>query len=221
MASRIKISVFPPDMTQPVTTPFPADRASRWNSPYDGGSLEPLVDVFLTQPAYSRICVHSASDLQNEVGGVLVGEWCVNARQGEQFILIEHALPARHTRQGSIYLTFTQESLIDIHEQIDMHHQGKKIVGWYHTHPRMGIFLSHYDTWLHNNFFPEPWQVALVVEPHTSLGGFFVRQRAGVLDPGRYFGFYEMDGSFGRSMVHWKNLTQTEEQQKEGGPSHE
>jgi proteasome lid subunit RPN8/RPN11 len=221
MASKIKVNVSPPDMTQPITTPFPADKASRWDSPYDGGRLEPLVDVFLTQPAYSRICVHSASDLQNEVGGVLVGEWCVNARQGEQFIIIEHALPARHTRQGSIYLTFTQESLVDIHEQIDTHHQGKKIVGWYHTHPRMGIFLSHYDTWLHNNFFPEPWQVALVVEPHTSLGGFFVRQRAGILDPGRYFGFYELDGSFGRSMVHWKNLIQIEEQQKEGGPSHE
>ena len=74
MATRIKINVSPPKMTQPITTPFPAGRAGRWNSPYDGGGLEPLVDVFLTQPAYSRICVHSASDLQNEVGGVLVGD---------------------------------------------------------------------------------------------------------------------------------------------------
>jgi proteasome lid subunit RPN8/RPN11 len=219
--AKLRIHVSPPDMNQPITALYPGDRASRWNSQYDDSGLEPLVKVFMTQPAYSRICMHSSSDMQNEVGGVLVGEWCVNAKQGEQFIIIEHALPARHTKQGSIYLTFTQDTLVDIHDQIDKHHEGKKIVGWYHTHPRMGIFLSHYDTWLHKNFFPEPWQVALVVEPHTSLGGFFVRQRAGVLDPGRYFGFYELDGSFGRSMVSWKNLFQSEEKLIEGDASHE
>ena len=83
----------------------------------------------------------------------------------------------RYTRQGSVYLTFTQESLVDIHDQIDANYKGQKIVGWYHTHPNMGVFLSHYDTWLHNNFFPEPWQVALVVEPISAIGGFFIRQR--------------------------------------------
>jgi proteasome lid subunit RPN8/RPN11 len=219
--AKLRIHVSPPDMNQPITIPYPAEKASRWNSQYDEAGLEPLVQVFVTQPAYSRICVHSASDMQNEVGGFLVGEWCVNAKQGEQFIIIEHALPARYTKQGAIYLTFTHDSMVDIHNQIDKHHNGKKIVGWYHTHPRMGIFLSHYDTWLHNNFFPEPWQVALVVEPHTSLGGFFVRQRAGLLDPSRYFGFYELDGNFGRSMVNWKNLLPYEEKQKEGDAPHE
>jgi proteasome lid subunit RPN8/RPN11 len=198
-------------MIEPKTTPLPVKKARRWNSPYDATGLHPLVSVFMTQPAYSRICVHSVSDLDNEVGGVLVGEWCVDA-QGGQFIVVEHALPARHTRQGSVYLTFTQDSLVDIHDEIDLHFKDKKIVGWYHTHPRMGIFLSHYDTWLHQHFFPEPWQVALVVEPHSSNGGFFIRQNNGVLDPTRYFGFHELDGNFGRTMVFWSNLYLLEEE---------
>jgi len=228
MTFKPRIHVLPPTMTQPITAPLPVNRASRWNSQYDETGLNPLVSVFMTQPAYSRICVHSVSDMTNEVGGMLIGQWCVdiddNNRNRSQFIVVEHAIPARHTRQGSVYLTFTQESLVDIHDQIDTNFQGKRIVGWYHTHPRMGIFLSHYDTWLHNNFFPEPWQVALVVEPHSALGGFFVRQNAGVLDPTRYFGFYELDGSFGRSMVFWSNLNQIDEQkekEREGGISHE
>src|SRR6266542_2820178 len=110
MATKLRIHVAPPDMNQPITTPYPVDKANRWNSQYDDAGLEPLLGVFMTQPAYSRICVHSASDMQNEVGGFLVGEWCVNAKQGEQFILVEHALPARYTKQGAIYLTFTQVS---------------------------------------------------------------------------------------------------------------
>jgi proteasome lid subunit RPN8/RPN11 len=198
-------------MTQPITTPLPVKRASRWNSSYDGSSLDPAVLVFMTQTAYSRVCVHTISDMKNEVGGILVGQWCLD-ENGEQFIVIEHALPARYTRQGSVYLTFTQDSLVDIHDQIDTNYKGQKIVGWYHTHPSMGVFLSHYDTWLHSHFFPEPWQVALVVEPVKATGGFFVRQKNSLLDPTRYFGFYELDGNYGRSMVYWTNLFQFEEE---------
>jgi proteasome lid subunit RPN8/RPN11 len=196
---------------EPITTPLPVKKAHRWNSQYDATGLDPVLSVFMTQTAYSRICVHSVSDMLNEVGGVMVGEWCVD-EDDDQFIVVEHAIPARHTRQGSVYLTFTQDSLVEIHDEIDLHYKGKKIVGWYHTHPRMGIFLSHYDTWLHKNFFPEPWQVALVVEPHSSLGGFFIKQKNGSLDPTRYFGFHELDGNFGRSMVFWTNLSLVQEQ---------
>lgn len=211
MPLKINLQIAPADNMEPKTTPLPVTKARRWNSPYDSSGLQPLVSVFLTQIAYSRICMHSVSDLDNEVGGILVGEWCADETRG-QFIVVEQALPARHTRQGSVYLTFTQDSLVEIHEQIDLHHPGKKIVGWYHTHPRMGIFLSHYDTWLHKHFFPEPWQVALVVEPHSSNGGFFIRQNGGAFDPTRYFGFHELDGSFGRSMVNWSNLFLAQEE---------
>jgi proteasome lid subunit RPN8/RPN11 len=192
-------------MRRPITTALPVKHASRWNSPYEAEDLEPLVKVFLSQPAYSRICVHSASDTSVEVGGVLVGHWCLGP-QHEQFVVIEHALPARHTRQGGSFVTFTSESLLDFHDQIDTSFKGMLTVGWYHTHPGMGIFMSHYDLWLHRHFFPEPWQVALVVEPVAAAAGFFVRQRQDVLDPTRYFGFYELDGTYGRSMVDWTNL---------------
>lgn len=148
----------------------------------------------------------------------MIGEWCLDEKSGQQFIIVDHALPARHTRQSNVHLTFTQDSLVAIHDEIDKYHKGKKIVGWYHTHPRMGIFLSHYDTWLHRYFFPEPWQVALVIEPISASGGIFIRQTDGGLDPTRYFGFFELDGNFGRSMVYWKNLTASEE---EGAKTHE
>jgi proteasome lid subunit RPN8/RPN11 len=140
------------------------------------------------------------------VGGVLVGNWFSDVATNKQFIVVEATLPARFTRQGSVYLTFTQDSLVALHAEMDERFPGKQILGWYHTHPRMGVFLSHYDTWLHRHFFPEPWQVALVIEPFAGLGGFFIRQDDGELDPSRYFGFYELDGNNGQSIVHWQNL---------------
>lgn len=193
---------------------MPLSSARRWFSHDEEPGFHPHIPVFVAQSAYLHAVEHAASDLEREVGGTLVGNWSIDAESRQQFILVEAALPARFTRQGSLYLTFTQDSLVDLHTEIDEHYPGKQIVGWYHTHPGMGIFLSPYDTWLHHHFFPEPWQVALVIEPHSATGGFFIRQADGALDPGRYFGFYELDGNSGQSIVHWNNLQQESEAPK-------
>jgi proteasome lid subunit RPN8/RPN11 len=190
---------------------MPLSNARRWISQDEESGFQPHIPVFVIQSAYRRLIEHAASDLECEVGGILVGTWSIDSESRQQFILVEVALPARFTRQGSIYLTFTQDSLVDLHAEMDEHYPGKQIVGWYHTHPGMGVFLSPYDTWLHYHFFPEPWQVALVIEPHSTAGGFFIRQADGALDPGRYFGFYELDGDSGQSIVHWNNLQQESE----------
>jgi proteasome lid subunit RPN8/RPN11 len=201
------IRISPPGDSQPRQAPLPTDFALRWESPSDREDSHPVVTVFLTQPAYAHIHVHAASDMQNEVGGILVGQRCVDTLTGVPFLVIENVLAARYTRHSSVHLTFTQDSLVHFHEMVEKRCTGKQIVGWYHTHPRMGIFLSHYDTWLHEHFFPESWQVALVVEPHALLAGFFIRQADGQLDPRRYYGFYEMNGCIGRSAVRWQNLS--------------
>ncbi len=80
-------------------------------------------------------------------------------------------------------------------------------MGWYHTHPKMSVFLSGHDTFLHNHFFPHPWQVALVIEPHSHQAGFFIRDQEGELDPRYYFGFQELVGRGNQSLVNWNNLT--------------
>jgi proteasome lid subunit RPN8/RPN11 len=128
--------------------------------------------------------------------------------------MAENVIPARYTRQSPVHLTFTGDSLVFFHTTIEEHYPGRRIVGWYHTHPRMGVFLSQYDTWLHGSFFPEPWQVALVVEPHSSTAGFFIRQVDGSFDPQRYFGFYELNGALGHSLVHWQNLQPAREERE-------
>lgn len=214
----VGIRISSPITERPKVACMPLARSKHWLSPYDQmGPQNSSVKVFLSQSAYCRIVMHAGSEMDDEVGGALIGLWCMDRDTEEQFIVVQHMLPAHHTRQGSVYLTFTQDTLVGFHEELEKNFAGKRIVGWYHTHPKMGIFLSHYDTFLHNNFFPEPWQVALVVEPHKSLGGFFVRDLDGGLSPTRYSGFYEMNGNLGREMVEWNNLQAIEDDEMEGG----
>jgi proteasome lid subunit RPN8/RPN11 len=200
--------VLPSQQLSPRLAPLPVDQAHYWASPFEEPQFHPALSVFVTRDAYTRLVTHAASELDYEVGGILVGDWCADVVTGQQFIVVESSLPARFTRQGASFLTFTQDSLVDFHTVLDEKYPDKQIIGWYHTHPRMGVFLSHYDTWLHHHFFPEPWQVALVIEPLSSSGGFFIRQADGLLDPGRYFGFYELGGDSGQSIVNWSNLSQ-------------
>ncbi|MBN2256251.1 MAG: Mov34/MPN/PAD-1 family protein [Anaerolineaceae bacterium] len=202
--------------TQPVPRKAysPAWCSNRLESIYerDEDWLEkPQVEVFITQPAYSCICLHAQSDLQNEVGGALTGKWCQDAISGSQFIVVDAALPARHTRYGSAFLTFTSDSLLAFQRELETNHPGKLIVGWYHTHPGMGVFMSGYDTWLHEHFFPEHYQVALVIEPRSAQAGVFIRQPDGYLDARRYYGLYELNGSHTASIIDWQNLIPRED----------
>lgn len=200
----------------PHHTREPFHRAIRW-VPIEESfeNCQPLLDVFLTQKAYVRICAHAGSDLDNEVGGWLAGRYCRDTLHGNLFIIIDTALPAIYTEQDAVHLTFTGDSQVALHNHLETYFPNKVILGWYHTHPRMGVFLSHWDAWLHQNFFSEPWQVALVVEPHKSTGGFFIRQQDGSLDQRSYFGFYELTNHSQRSVVFWRNLRSVPEADNE------
>ena len=206
------LHVFPSESHAPAMATMPLSAARRWFSHDEDPGFHLHTPLFVAQGAYLRLVEHAASDLESEVGGILVGNWSIDTESQQQFIVIETALPARFTRQGSAYLTFTQDSLVGFHTEMDEHFPDKQIVGWYHTHPGMGVFLSSYDAWLHQHFFPEAWQVALVIDPYSSTGGFFIRQADGALDPACYFGFYELDGNSGQSLVRWSNLHRESEE---------
>ena len=58
------------------------------------------------------------------------------------------------------------------------------IVGWHHTHPNLRVFLSGYDLFIHRHFFPEPWQIAMVVDPVLQEFGFYQWLHDDVVDCG-------------------------------------
>lgn len=60
--------------------------------------------------------------------------------------------------------------------------QGLVPVGWYLSHTRSGILLTEGDLEIYRRFFPEPWQVCLVLRPDRTKAmraGFFIREPDG------------------------------------------
>src|SRR5436853_28456 len=60
-----------------------------------------------------------------------------------------------------------------------------RILGWYHTHPGYGLFLSDMVDFIHQSFFSRPWHTAFVYAPQANGGGLFV-WRNGALAPDKF-----------------------------------
>ena len=116
---------------------------------------------------------HVRSDLDKEVGGFLVG----TLDDGTAHVAA--SVPALRAQSGTTNVTFTHDVWEDVLATVDDDHPGEAIVGWYHSHPGFGVFLSDHDKFIHANFFPDPVMVALVVDPLSGEAGWF----AGGADP--------------------------------------
>lgn len=118
----------------------------------------------------TQIEQHVKSVTDREVGGVLVGTVGDGSADSTQIIA---AIPALKAVGASANVTFTHDVWDEALQIVDRDHPGKRIVGWYHSHPDFGVFLSEYDLFIHRNFFPLPGMMALVVDPIRGEAGWF------------------------------------------------
>lgn len=126
-------------------------------------------NVELDEIARDAVDEHVSSDTHVEKGGVLVGD--VDESTGQ--VTIVAAVPANQAVSAPASLTFTHEAWDEVNDVLARDYPDQRMVGWYHSHPRFGIFLSEYDTFIQANFFSMPWQLAYVVDPVLGKAGFF------------------------------------------------
>jgi len=164
-------------------------------------------DIILPQSLYERIVSHLAADTMREHGGLLLGREIYHIRLKRKTVWITHSLPALRAEGNRIELTFSPDTWAQFESETDQIKQYDpfiKRVGWYHSHPGHGIFLSGKDL----NFcetFMQPTSIALVVDPIRSEGGFFVRGANG-FRPEAPQGFLELQDQQSKSVVTWKNM---------------
>ncbi len=136
--------------------------------------------IFIHEKVLKEIIAYSRTDKDRELGGVLVGGFYVDS--GQEFIEIESYLEASKGVGQTASFTFTHDAWSDIHERLK--DDTKVLVGWHHTHPTFGCFLSSHDRFIHDNFFNLHWQVALVVDPCRNTLAFFQWRGTDVVDCG-------------------------------------
>lgn len=136
-----------------------------------GEKVEEDKNIYVSQSVYKEIHAFTKNKLTNESGGMLIGN--VIEAFGKTNIVIHGFIEAKFSEGTPTTLKFTHETWDYVHEQMDKKYENGQIIGWIHTHPNFGIFLSEYDRFIQNNFFKEDYQIAYVVDPIQHIEGFY------------------------------------------------
>jgi proteasome lid subunit RPN8/RPN11 len=138
---------------------------------------------------------HAQTNTSVELGGVLLGGQYVDG-EGQPFVVVSDCLRADHFEATKGSFKFTHETWSDIQRRLQEYPDDLRMVGWYHTHPDWGVFLSGMDMFICDNFFNKPLDLALVIDPCRDDRGWFqwvTEGRRGTLRTG---GFYITSSRF-------------------------
>ena len=106
------------------------------------GEIEPDdVKVYIKQDVYRALEKYALVDVEHERGTILLGDYCEDL--GKVHVIISNYIEARYTDASASTLTFTHETWDYVYKEQGAKYPDKKIVGWQHTHPSYGIFLSN------------------------------------------------------------------------------
>lgn len=151
---------------------FDVSELSARNAPVAGGLRERKFQAVFRRVALEEIHLHGKQDTDVEICGVLVGN--VYRDGSGPWLYVESIIRGDAAEGHATQVTFKAATWEHIQREMEQKHGDKRIVGWYHTHPGFGIFLSGMDLFIQDNFFNLPWQIAFVYDPIGGDEGSFV-----------------------------------------------
>jgi len=170
-------------MLQPKEKPAPAHDGA-YEVKQLGKIHSDAIPIFIHTSVLEDILDYSGTDTNREIGGFLIGGLFEDQRK---YVEVRHFLPAVEVQSDAASLTFTHDTWAAMSREVEQRFPKESVVGWHHTHPNFGIFLSAYDLFIHQNFFSEIWQIAVVVDPLRKEFGFFQWREDQVADCGFYY----------------------------------
>lgn len=155
-----------PDVSQLASenlpeAPFPAGRRTGYR-------------FYLDPAVHAGVWQHARENIGVEICGVLVGTLARDA--DGPYAHVRAFIRGEAAANKLAEVTFTHDTWARINQEMDTKYADQRIVGWYHSHPDFGIFLSDRDRFIQEHFFSGPGQVAYVVDPVRGTEGVFTWQ---------------------------------------------
>lgn len=166
------------------------------------------VCVLIHQDVLRETQEHARSTPTVEVGGVLVGE--VYQHDGRTYTEVRHYVfipSAVGLRSSNVHFNFSADVWAALNQLCDIQYPDLTIVGWFHSHPNHGIFLSSMDLDVQGKVAYKPWQIAMVYDPQRHEGGIFGWRRTQM---DKVPGFYELFAAGQTATIlSWRNMGDT------------
>jgi len=206
--------VTPPDRAAPKLQAMPTERSILWNPSLPGarpsGARAPY-PIFFQQEAVIALQEHLKSSPTQAIFGFLIGDVYRDPETGVLYIVIDKTLKLSQPIYGD--KTEVVVSRLWDRMQQQLAKAAGSLLGWYHSHPGQGGYLTAHDVETHEKFFTDPWQVAVLVAAEAGgvTGKFFRASQDGDWHKTPQ-SFYELlqpdsikpDGKK-RSFITWRN----------------
>ncbi|MCL1471002.1 Mov34/MPN/PAD-1 family protein [Argonema antarcticum] len=140
-------------------------------------------EVYIRTDALEDLKAHLRSNLRVEQGGILFGNAYSDPHYGI-YVEITAAVAAPATIGTGAHLEFTSDSWLSIMNYARSEHPQENIVGWYHSHPNLSVFMSPTDRNTQQAFFHHPWCLSIVYDPVRLEIGYFLGEKAVPVYPG-------------------------------------
>ncbi len=167
------------------------------NAVLKGNVKQEDLKIFILDEVYEHIKRYAQTDLKNELGGVLLGR--LVHKDAYDILIVNGVLDAKHTVRVEETLEFTEKTWDSIHREKEAYFTDSEVIGWFHTCPGYGVFLSTEDAFVQNNFSDFLWQLACVADPVSNNMGFFHTQN-GRIKPCSGFYIYSKTRSLTEEM---------------------
>ena len=130
--------------------------------------------IFVNRAAMEKTQAHLRGNVEVEQGGLLLGQAFYDPVLRSYLLLVHDALPAPDGIETPTFFGYTTASWRTLAPQVQEMPADWTIIGSYHSHPNMGVFLSQTDLDTQEEIFCADWQIALVIDPVKDEIGFFV-----------------------------------------------
>jgi proteasome lid subunit RPN8/RPN11 len=125
-----------------------------------------------------RVYEHAREYPKVEVAGLLVGG--IHVGPAWQTLAWD-AIPMSELPSSPLQVTLSHDAWARAMEQVWQRSDGAQVVGWYHSHPGLGVFVSQADAFIIAHFFRRPGQVALVYDNQRRQVGVFALHQGRVV----------------------------------------
>ncbi|MDQ2807649.1 MAG: hypothetical protein M3Z04_12185, partial [Chloroflexota bacterium] len=133
--------------------------------------------VYIARDSLKRALRHTETgyaETGGEVAGALIGSLQHDTAAGITFVEINETVPVRSfSANFDVAIDPTEWSKAEDITQQPQFRGRCVVVGWYHSHPNIGVFLSAVDLNTQATHFGVPWQIAIVIDPvRLEIGAF-------------------------------------------------
>ena len=117
--------------------------------------------IYIRQRALAALHDHSRGSAQQGILGFLIGALLEDPTTRERWLEVEFIVRLTQAIYGdktTLVISRVWERL-----QQEVGRTGGHMLGWYHSHPPLGVEIAPGDIEAHEQYFGRPWQVAIVL----------------------------------------------------------